>query len=34
MILDFGIAYGIEKVTKFLFADNCAKAIARRGGKD
>lgn len=31
MILDFGIAYGIEKVTKLLFADNRAKAIARRG---
>jgi cation-transporting ATPase 13A1 len=31
MILDFGIAYAIEKVTKFLFADNRAKAIARRG---
>jgi cation-transporting ATPase 13A1 len=30
MILDFGIAYGIEKVTKYLFADNRAKAIARR----
>jgi cation-transporting ATPase 13A1 len=31
MILDFGIAYAIEKVTKLLFADNRAKAIARRG---
>ncbi|KAL9550429.1 hypothetical protein PS6_005553 [Mucor atramentarius] len=30
MILDFGIAYAIEKVTKFMFADNRAKAIARR----
>ncbi|KAI7902263.1 uncharacterized protein BX663DRAFT_474233 [Cokeromyces recurvatus] len=30
MILDFGIAYGIEKITKFLFADNRAKPIARR----
>ncbi|KAI8978621.1 cation-transporting ATPase 4 [Pilobolus umbonatus] len=30
MILDFGIAYGIEKITKLLFADNRAKAIARR----
>ncbi|KAI8357368.1 cation transporting ATPase [Choanephora cucurbitarum] len=30
MILDFGIAYAIEKVTKSLFADNRAKAIARR----
>ncbi|KAG2230466.1 hypothetical protein INT48_003014 [Thamnidium elegans] len=31
MILDFGIAYAIEKVTKYCFADNRAKAIARRG---
>jgi cation-transporting ATPase 13A1 len=30
MILDFGIAYAIEKVTKQLFADNKAKKIARR----
>ncbi|KAI9334056.1 hypothetical protein BD770DRAFT_477535 [Pilaira anomala] len=31
MVLDFGIAYTIEKVTKYCFADNRAKAIARRG---
>ncbi|KAI8975231.1 endoplasmic reticulum Ca-transporting P-type ATPase [Mycotypha africana] len=31
MILDFGIAWAIEKVTKYLFADNRAKPIARRG---
>ncbi|ORZ16338.1 cation-transporting ATPase [Absidia repens] len=31
MILDFGISYLIEIVSKHLFADNRAKAIARRG---
>ncbi|ORX58242.1 cation-transporting ATPase [Hesseltinella vesiculosa] len=31
MILDFGLSFIIEKVTKQLFADNRAKAIATRG---
>ncbi|KAI8060538.1 endoplasmic reticulum Ca-transporting P-type ATPase [Gongronella butleri] len=30
MLLDFGISYAIEIVTKHLFADNRAKPIARR----
>ncbi|KAI9281085.1 P-type ATPase [Sporodiniella umbellata] len=30
MLLDFGIAYAIEKLTKHFFADNKAKKIARR----
>jgi cation-transporting ATPase 13A1 len=34
MILDYGISYLIEKVTKRLFADNRAKPIATRGRKD
>ncbi|KAI9310292.1 hypothetical protein BX666DRAFT_2009139 [Dichotomocladium elegans] len=34
MILDYGISYAIEKVTKQLFADNRAKPIATRGRKD
>ncbi|KAI8149877.1 hypothetical protein BJV82DRAFT_585075 [Fennellomyces sp. T-0311] len=34
MILDYGISYLIEVVTKKLFADNRAKAIARRGRDD
>ncbi|KAG0182175.1 hypothetical protein DFQ28_003841 [Apophysomyces sp. BC1034] len=31
MLLDFGVSYLIEVVTKKLFADNRAKAIAQRG---
>ncbi|KAI9494361.1 hypothetical protein BDB00DRAFT_818855 [Zychaea mexicana] len=31
MILDYGVSYLIEVVTKRLFADNRAKSIARRG---
>ncbi|KAI8364729.1 putative SPF1-P-type ATPase [Radiomyces spectabilis] len=33
MLLDFGVSYGIEIVTKHFFADNRAKPIAQRGRK-
>ncbi|KAI7847857.1 ATPase [Circinella umbellata] len=34
MILDYGVSYLIEVVTKSLFADNRAKSIAQRGRKN